>query len=506
VFIPFLVDGIATKYAWQRSSRDQPELCSNLGDNVTHTNCRKCFEGKGEMVQIVDPITGAVSTMDIDTPELPGGIDPTSFLFTMISISVLFQAIAFISLGTLGDYGDYRKRGLVAASTAGGVAMCAYVIVPADASLYWLGGVLMIVANVCLGVSVVFYNSYLPLMVDDSEEVRDAIGKCGKESDVESERNVIDAQEAVSSEYSSKGQMWGYVGGTTCLVLSVIVLLVLVALGAEWFWALGVTSALSGVWWLGFAYFAFQRLPHRPGPPFPAAMNVYTEGWRKTYRLLALLWRTELNTFYFLILFFIFSDGYSTISTIAVMFAYHELCMDPLLLALIAIIVPLTAVFGGYAWLRFQKRFGWSSKSVLVLNLMLLALIPLWGCVGFFTDDYGLQTQGEMYVLAVWFGLCLGSAQAFGRALFSELIPAGHEADMFALFEITDKGSSWLGPMVAAAVRQRTGRIRPTLFYLLAAMVLPGLALQALDLTESIENARRSKSARGAVKDTELAI
>ena len=341
-------------------------------------------------------------------------------------------------------------------------------------------------------------------MVDDSEEVKDAIG--GKGRGVKNERDVIDAQEAVSSEYSSKGQMWGYVGGTTCLVLSVIALLVLVALGAEWFWALGVTSALSGAWWLGFSYFAFRRLPHRPGPPFPAAMNVYTEGWRKTYRLLALLWRTELNTFYFLILFFIFSDGYSTISTIAVMFAYHELCMDPMLLALIAIIVPLTAVFGGYAWLRFQRWFGWSSKSVLVLNLMLLALIPLWGCVGFFTEDYGLQTQGEMYVLAVWFGLCLGSAQAFGRALFSELIPAGHEADMFALFEITDKGSSWLGPMVAAAVRQRTGRIRPTLFYLLAAMVLPGAALQALNLTESIENARRSKSARGAVKDTELAI
>ena len=109
MFIPFLVDGIATKHAWQRSSRDQPELCSNLGDNVTHTNCRKCFEGKGEMVQIVDPITGAVSAMDIDTPELPGGIDPTSFLFTVLSISVLFQAIAFISLGTLGDYADYRN-------------------------------------------------------------------------------------------------------------------------------------------------------------------------------------------------------------------------------------------------------------------------------------------------------------------------------------------------------------------------------------------------------------
>ena len=31
----------------------------------------------------------------------------------MISISVLFQAIVFITVGSLGDYGDYRKRGLV---------------------------------------------------------------------------------------------------------------------------------------------------------------------------------------------------------------------------------------------------------------------------------------------------------------------------------------------------------------------------------------------------------
>ena len=285
MFIPFLVDGIATKYAWQRSSRDQPELCVDLADDgLAQTNCRRCFEGKGEMVQNIDPVTGAVSTVDVDTPQLPGGIDPTSFLFTMISISVLFQAIAFISLGTLGDYGDYRKKGLVAASTVGGIATCMYVIVPADASLYWLGGVLMIAANVSLGVSVVFYNSYLPLMVDESKEVKDASG--GVEKGTKSEQDVIDAQEAVSSEISSKGQMAGYVGGTGCLVLSVIVLLVLTAIGMDWYWALGVTSALSGVWWLVFAYFAFQRLPDRPGPPFPPGMSKYTEGWRRTHRLL----------------------------------------------------------------------------------------------------------------------------------------------------------------------------------------------------------------------------
>jgi MFS-type transporter involved in bile tolerance (Atg22 family) len=51
----------------------------------------------------------------------------------------------------------------------------------------------------------------------------------------------------------------------------------------------------------------------------------------------------------------------------------------------------------------------------------------------------GLRTAPEMYILAVWFGFCLAPAQAYGRALFSELIPEGHEADMFALFAITDK-------------------------------------------------------------------
>jgi len=170
-----------------------------------------------------------------------------------------------------------------------------------------------------------------------------------------------------------------------------------------------------------------------------------------------------------------------------------------LLLALIAIVVPFTAIGGGYAWFRFQRRYGWTSKSVLVLNLLLLSLIPLWGCVGFFTDKFGLHTQGEMYVLAVWFGACLGSAQAFSRALFSELIPAGHEADMFALFEITDKGSSWMGPLIAASVVQTTGKIRPVLIYLLCAMVLPGGLLYALDLEPSIKAAKGD--AGGVAKD-----
>ena len=91
-----------------------------------------------------------------------------------------------------------------------------------------------------------------------------------------------------------------------------------------------------------------------------------------------------------------------------------------------------------------------------------------------------------------------------GRALFSELIPEGHEADMFALFEITDKGSSWLGPLVTSIILQQTGKIRPVLIYLLCAMVLPALMLHHLDLSGSIESARMgAKKSSGGGEEAE---
>ena len=493
MFIPILVDGLANDYAWSQYREARPVTCAELeADDLPQTDCRVCVEGDGEMRQTIDPVTGAVSHADLPRLTLPGGINPTSFLFTMISISVLFQAIVFISVGSLGDYGGFRKRGLVLSSTFGASCTLAFLFVPISASLYWLGGLLIMLANISLGVSVVYYNSYLPLMVDDSEPVRSALA--ARDAGAASAADVKAAQEAVNGEYSSKGLVWGYVGGTTCLVLSVVLIVVMSALGAAGYWSLGVAAAASGAWWLAFSSLAFRDLPERPGPDPPAGVNLYYEGWRRTYALLRHLWRTSPNTVYFLGLFFLFSDGYATIATVSVLFASRELCMDQLSLSLLAVVVPLFAAVGGVAWLRFQRHTAWSSKSVLVANLLCLGVLPLWGCVGFLSDDFGLRSASELFALAVWFGLCLGAAQAYGRAVFSDLVPEGHESDMFALFEITDKGSSWMGPLIAGAIVQSTGKIRPVLLYLLAAMILPAAALHALDLRDAMKFARGPES------------
>jgi len=197
VFVPLLVDDLANTFAWSRHSTARPESCASFEDDAVQTNCVQCVEGDGEQIRLVDPVSGAVTYADLPSLELPGGINPTSFIFTMISISVLFQAIVFITVGSLGDYGNYRRRGLVISSTLGACACCLFIVLPFSASLYWLGGLLIMLSNISLGVSVVFYNSYLPLMVEDSALVQGALE--GKAEGALGDDDVYKAREAANS-------------------------------------------------------------------------------------------------------------------------------------------------------------------------------------------------------------------------------------------------------------------------------------------------------------------
>ena len=54
----------------------------------------------------------------------------------------------------------------------------------------------------------------------------------------------------------------------------------------------------------------------------------------------------------------------------------------------------------------------------------------------------------------------LGGSQALSRSLFSLMIPQGQEAEYFSLYEISERGTSWLGPLLFGLVLQNTGSYR----------------------------------------------
>lgn len=87
-----------------------------------------------------------------------------------------------------------------------------------------------------------------------------------------------------------------------------------------------------------------------------------------------------------------------------------------------------------------------------------------------------------MYPLGAVYGFVLGGLSSYCRSLFGELIPPGSEAAFYALYAITDKGSSIFGPAIVGAIVDRTGEIRPAFWFLAALVGFPAPLIYFVDV------------------------
>lgn len=71
------------------------------------------------------------------------------------------------------------------------------------------------------------------------------------------------------------------------------------------------------------------------------------------------------------------------------------------------------------------------------------------------------------------------------------MIPQGSEAAFYALYAVTDKGSSVFGPLIVGAITDMTGEIRPAFFFL---AILIGLPIPLMSLV-NVERGRREGAA-----------
>ena len=90
----------------------------------------------------------------------------------------------------------------------------------------------------------------------------------------------------------------------------------------------------------------------------------------------------------------------------------------------------------------------------------------------FFCTTFGKYIPSASCLDSLWVLVAnIGAWQALSRAILSELIPKGREAEFFSLYEITDKGSAWVGPLLTALIRDITGNFRHS-FWALIIMIL----------------------------------
>ncbi|HEX5873420.1 MAG TPA: MFS transporter [Pyrinomonadaceae bacterium] len=368
-----------------------------------------------------------------------GAVTAKSLPTLCVAISVGAQVFILPILGALGDYSGLKKRLLALFCYIGVVATCLMFFV--QGNLYLLGGVLFIVANVSFGAALVFYNAFLPDITTPDQ----------------------------SDKVSSRGFAYGYLGGAILLALNLLLVMNAEALGISTGLAIRLSLLSAGIWWGGFALISFTRLKSRPGqkqlPPGKSYISAGFSELRHTFRELR---RLPLTARY-LLAFLVYNDGIQTVIFASSVFLEQELFPggNPVFLLQIFLMVQFTAVGGA---LLFEKlAYVINTKNAIIVSLV------IWSAIVIYANRF-LDSVAEAWVMAGIIAIVLGGSQALSRSLYSRLIPAGKEAAFFSLYEVSERGTSWMGPLLFSIVIARTGSYRHALLSLIFFFVV-GLVL-----------------------------
>jgi UMF1 family MFS transporter len=375
-----------------------------------------------------------------------------SYFPYLVSLSVFLTVFALPVMGALADRAPRKKPLLAAAAFVGAGATIAMAFVTGDR--YLLGGALFIVANVAFGASVVVYNSFLPQLAgpDDRDKV------------------------------SSRGWALGYLGGGLLLLLNLVAVTVLSRDGdtqrtldlARW----SIVSA--GVWWAAFTLVPLRWLTERAGgaaEPAGPRGNPLVDGFRQLGHTLLNLWTYKL-TLFFLLAFLVYNDGIQTVISLASQYGTEELKLTQSTLIVTILLVQFLAFGGALLLGAVAARIG-AWKTVL------LSLV-LWTGVILAAFRLPAGKPAQFMLLGAAIGLVLGGSQALSRSLFSQLIPAGREGEYYGFYEISDKGTSWLGPLAFGLVFQLTSSYRIGLVSLLVFFVVGGVLLALTPVRRAI--------------------
>ncbi|RRQ78924.1 MFS transporter [Streptomyces griseofuscus] len=364
-----------------------------------------------------------------------------SYFAYSVSLSVILAVVAMPLVGSAADRTGRKKPLLAAAAYTGAAATTGMFFL--DGDRYLLGGVLLVVANAAAAVGGMLYNSYLPQIAPPEE--RDAV--------------------------SSRGWAFGYGAGAMVLVANLVLYSAHDSFGLSQGQAVRICLASAGLWWGAFTLVPLRLLRDRRARAAGEAApeGVPSTGLRQLAATVRDMRRHPL-TLSFLLAYLIYNDGIQTVISQASVYGSQELGLGQSTLIVAVLLVQVLAVAGALAMGRLARTYG---AQRTILGSLVAWTITL-------AAGYFLPAKAPVYffLLAAGIGMVLGGSQALSRSLFSHLVPPGKEAEYFSAYELSDRGMSWLGPMLFGVTYQLTGSYRSAIISLVAFFII-GFALLA---------------------------
>lgn len=356
----------------------------------------------------------------------------------MMGVSGLVIGLGGPLLGAVADRTGRRKPWLAVFTLLCIAATGLLWFVRPEPSSVVLALILAGVGTIGSEYAMIFYNAMLPGLADE-----DTVGR-----------------------WSGWGWGLGYAGG---LVLLVIALYGFVEQGA-WFGvprddAMHVRAVmpLTAAWYMLFCLpvFLFSPDEKRPRAPLGRAVGEGIAQLTRSFREI----RNYRDIAIFLLARMLYNDGLTTMFAFGGIYAAGTFGMGPSEVIVFGIGLNVTAGLGAAAFAWMDDRVG-PRKTILAsltgltlccAAILLVTSLPLFWAFG----------------LAV--GLFVGPVQASSRSYLARVAPAEVRGEMFGLFALSGKLTSFLGPLLVGWITLATGSQRLGMSAVIALFVL-GLA------------------------------
>ncbi|MCF7852816.1 MAG: MFS transporter [Simkaniaceae bacterium] len=333
-----------------------------------------------------------------------------------LSFSGLLVAIASPFLGSIADQTSKKKPWLFVFTFFSIICTAALFFAQPYPSYLYFAILMFVAANTLVEVNQVFYNSYLPLI----------------------------APRKILGEISGYGWGSGYVGGLFALIAALIFFIQGGMIPKDHALNIRLTSLMAAVWMIIFCspFFFYVKdrylFEHKPE-------HVVRDGIKNVFTTLRSA-RQHKKMFQFLIARLIYTDAINTLLSLGGVFAAVLFDMRFEELLLFGISMNVSAGLGAFLLAKVDDKIG----SAKMIFLSLICLIVLGFTIVCMFDKW------IFWMIALSLGLFIGPVQSASRSFMAHLAPKEMMSQMFGLYALSGKVTSFIAPFFVATLTRIT--------------------------------------------------
>lgn len=412
-----------------------------------------------------------------------GGTRSTSSVVLIANgLCFAFMTVIFVWLGSAADYGSFGRWLLLVLTVICWALQ--YGMLSIRHPSQWATAMgLYVVSYIAYGATLVFYAAVFPRIARYMPHVRKARDELAEGKISQQEYDAVESLER--NHISNISTAHSNIGYLLTLVLNLSVLLPMQNNEFANNLALCLTNSywvVLGIWW-----FLFQQ--KRPGPKVPKGSNYATIGFKQIWLAMREI-RTLPQTFLYFVAYFLLADGLNTTGTLVTIIQNDYVSFSFLQVTYLGITQAVCSITSTFGFWYIQRYFKIKTKTMFMITNCFTVLIPFWGMLGLWTKRIGYHNRWEFYFYNVIFGLFQAPYYAYAQTMISELMPRGYDNMFFALFGITNRASSVIGPNVIQAIINNTRNNRMGFPFLFAICAAAMVAIGFVDIEKGREDCR----------------